>query len=59
MPFIQPKEFISEGKPAGYYGRLSGGYMNVHSGEMIRDETFTLSRLQQFSLSDYESYRAR
>jgi len=59
MSVIQSKEIIRRGKPAGYYGRLQGGYICSHYGEMIRDETLTLARLQQFLPCDYETYCSR
>lgn len=59
MSVIQSKEIIRSSKQSRYYGRLPGGYMSSDSGEMTRDEVFTLTRLQAFSPCDYESYRAR
>lgn len=59
MSVIQSKEINRGSKQSRYYGRLSGGCMRSHSGEMTRDEAFTLTRLQAFSPCDYESYRAR
>jgi len=59
MSVTQSKAIFPVGKRSGYYGRLPGGHMSSHCGEMTRDEAFTLSRLQAFSACDYESYRAR
>ena len=59
MSVIQSKEIIRGSKQSRCYGRLPGSYMSSHSGEMTRDEAFTLTRLQAFSPSDYESYRSR
>lgn len=59
MSVTQSKEIIRDGKQSGYYGRLPVGYMSSRIGEMTRDESLTLARLQTFSAYDYESYRAR
>lgn len=59
MSVIQFKEFIANGKKSAYYGRLRRGNFGCRSSEMTRDETLTLTRLQQFSPCEYESYCAR
>lgn len=59
MSIMKFKERPSDIKRSAYFGRQAGGNMSQRSGEMTRDESFTLARLQQFSLFDYESYCAR
>ncbi|WP_052259262.1 conjugation system SOS inhibitor PsiB family protein [Pantoea agglomerans] len=59
MSVIQSKENIRGGKLSRYYGRLTGGDMSSHSGEMTRDEPLTLARLRALSPCEYESYCAR
>lgn len=59
MSAVEFRENIRCSKQTRYYGRLPGGYMSNHSGEMTRDEAFTLARLQALSPCEYESYCAR
>jgi hypothetical protein len=55
MSVIQSKDNICGGKLSRYYGRLAGGYMSSHSGEMTRYESVTLQCLITSSPGDFEA----